>query len=276
MNKPLVSIIIPTFNSERTLGACLNSIKEQTYSPIEIIIVDKQSKDKTAVIAKEYTNQIYFYGTERSEQRNYGAKKAHGDYLCFIDSDMELSKNVVKSCVEKSHNDTNVKGIIIPEESFGEGFWAKCKKLEKSFYIGNDAIEAARFFDRDAFGKVGGYDEGLVSGEDWDLSQRIAKTGSLKRINDFIYHNEGEIDLIKSVKKKYYYAQKFSGYLNKDKNENLDKQTGLINRYKIFLSKPQKLLSDPITASGMLFMKTLEFGFGGLGYILKNKTAYVS
>ncbi|MFH7873662.1 MAG: glycosyltransferase, partial [Candidatus Aenigmatarchaeota archaeon] len=49
--KPLVSIIIPTYNSEKTLAKCLESIKNQSYKNIEIIVVDRFSKDKTAEIA---------------------------------------------------------------------------------------------------------------------------------------------------------------------------------------------------------------------------------
>jgi len=53
MNKPLVSVIIPTFNSGGTLGKCLRSIRNQTYGNVEIIVVDKFSTDKTKEIAKK-------------------------------------------------------------------------------------------------------------------------------------------------------------------------------------------------------------------------------
>ena len=56
---PLVSVIIPTYNSASTLGVCLISLKNQTYKNIEIIIVDNFSTDTTRAIAKKYTENVF-------------------------------------------------------------------------------------------------------------------------------------------------------------------------------------------------------------------------
>ena len=184
---------------------------------------------------------------------------------------MELSEGVIINCVNKIVSDNNIVSIIIPEESFGEGFWAKCKKLEKSFYVGVDWMEAARFFSKDAFQKTGGYNEGMISGEDWDLSQRVEKIGRVDRVNDFIFHNEGKLVLSKILKKKFYYAGKFLEYKESNLNtEKIAKQTGIIVRYKLFFSQPKKLFKNPLVGLGMLFMKTCEFGFGGVKYFFSS------
>lgn len=267
MSQPKVSIIVPTRNSATTLRACLESVKKQTYPAIELVVVDRDSTDDTKAIAKEYTEHVYNHGPERSAQRNFAVSKSTGEYVMIIDSDMELSPKVTAACVEKMHSD-DVAGVLIPEESFGKGFWAQCKKLERSFYVGVDWMEAARFFRRETYQKLGGYDLTMTSGEDWDLSQRVAKTGSLVRIHDYIYHNEGRINLWKTVKKKYYYAQKFSAYLKKQSSaENTSQQTGIVSRYKLFLGQPRRLWRNPILGLGMLFMKTCEFGAGGFGLV---------
>lgn len=272
MNNPLVSVIIPTRNCCENLKRSLEKISKQTYQNIEIIIVDGNSIDNTKGIAGQYTDKVFNFeklGDQRSAQRNLGVGKAQGEYILIIDSDMELSDNVVLSCVEKMEGDKNIAGIIIPEESFGEGFWAQCKKLEKSFYMGVDWIEAARFFRRLDFLTVGGYNENMISGEDWDLSQRIEYIGKIDRIDDFIRHNEGKINLIETVGKKFYYAGKILKYKENNSNqEKIVKQTGIINRYKLFLSQPKKLFKNPIVGFGMIFMKICEFGFGGVGYFL--------
>jgi len=70
---------------------------------------------------------VFIKGPERSAQRNFGAAQATGQYVVFIDSDMELAPGVVEACVVKA-TEANAAGIIIPEESFGIGFWAQCKK----------------------------------------------------------------------------------------------------------------------------------------------------
>ena len=66
--KPLVSVIIPTKNSSKTLTQCLDSIKNQDYENIEIIVVDNHSKDNTLEIAKCYTNTVYTFSPERSSK----------------------------------------------------------------------------------------------------------------------------------------------------------------------------------------------------------------
>jgi glycosyltransferase involved in cell wall biosynthesis len=268
----LVSVIVPTKNSAAFLDACLASIKAQTYSPIEIIVVDNFSTDDTQTIAKKYTDKVFAIGPERCTQRNHGAAQAAGAYIVFIDSDMTLSPTVIAECAEKM-SDESIKGIIIPEESFGEGFWAQCKKLERSFYSGIDAIEAARFFRKTDFDAVGGYNEALVSGEDWDLSDRIEMRGPLERVHNLIYHNEGRISLTKTLQKKYYYSKKAGSYLTQSQSipTAQKRRQGVVGRYHLFLSKPKKLFANPLIGAGMLFMKTCEFAFGGFG-ILVTKT----
>jgi glycosyltransferase involved in cell wall biosynthesis len=267
---PLVSIIIPTKNSASTIGACLKSIRNQTYKNIEIIVVDNNSSDKTKEISRKYTKIIFNKGPGRSTQRNFGAFKARGEGVLFIDSDMELSKNIVSDCILLLEKNKNIKGIIIPEESFGTSFWARCKKLERSFYLGIDWIEAARFFSRAVFIELKGYDKKLISGDDWDLSRRINAVYGIGRINSYIYHNEGKLQLSTLFKKKFYYGDKLKNYSDKIENKNeFTMQSSIVKRYKLFFSKPIELFKNPILGIGMLFMKMVEFIAVGTGYFLK-------
>jgi glycosyltransferase involved in cell wall biosynthesis len=264
---PLVSVIVPTKNSAQFLARCLQSIKHQTYQNIEIIVIDNHSTDDTQDIAKRFTDQVYTEGPERSAQRNSGAEKAKGEYLAIIDSDMELTVKVIEASVREITKASESVAVIIPEESFGEGFWAQCKALERSFYIGNDDIEAARFLARKTYQDLGGFDTSLVAGEDWDLTQRLRKIGSIARITEFIRHNEGRITLMNTLRKKYYYAQHARVYLEKSQTTSkITANAGPLRRYQLFLSHPTKLFSNPIIGVGVLFLKTCEYTAGGLGY----------
>jgi glycosyltransferase involved in cell wall biosynthesis len=273
--QPLVSIIVTTHNNHATLDACLASIVWQDYPNKELIIVDNNSTDDTKAIAQCYTPMVFNKGPERSAQRNYAVEQAKGEYVVIIDSDMELDSGVISACVAKVQEQPGLGSIIIPEESFGEGFWARCKQLERSFYVGVGWIEAARFFRKDLYQKAGGYDGQLVSGEDWDLSARIAALAPIGRIDEFIRHNEGRLSLIKTLQKKYYYAGLAGAYLQKNEvGSKLTAQVGPLQRYKLFFSKPVHLFRKPVVGIGMLFMKTCEFGFGGVGYLAaKRRTA---
>jgi glycosyltransferase involved in cell wall biosynthesis len=80
---PMVSVVVPTCNSAKTLDICLKSVKEQTYPNIEIILVDNSSIDNTREIAEKY-GKVFIKGPERSAQRNFGARQSNGEYLFFL------------------------------------------------------------------------------------------------------------------------------------------------------------------------------------------------
>jgi len=268
MKQPLVSVIVTTRNNTTTLDACLASIAGQSYGNCELIVVDNNSTDNTKVIAQDYTELVYNKGPERSAQRNYAVGTARGDYVFIVDSDMELQPGVVAACAAKMQADPQLGALIIPEESFGQGFWARCKRLERSFYIGNDAIEAARFFSRQLYEQVGGYDETMTGGEDWDLTRRVRQCSSVGRVSEYIQHNEGHPRFMRTVRKMYYYGRHAGAYFAKNPTQSaVTDKSGPLARYKLFLSHPTKLLRNPLTAAGMLLLKTSEFAAGGFGYL---------
>src|SRR5579864_2007469 len=112
-NLPLVTAIITTKNEESRIENCLKSISNQTYKPVEIIVVDNNSTDRTKEIAKKHTGKIYDKGPERSAQRNYGSKMAKGKFLLFLDADMQLQPGIIKECVNIC-DFQHCAGVIIP------------------------------------------------------------------------------------------------------------------------------------------------------------------
>lgn len=261
---PLVSVIVPTYNSEKYLEECLLSIREQVCGNIELIVVDNNSKDRTCEIAAQFTKKVFTCGPERCSQRNYGFGQSAGDFIVFVDSDMILSPKVISEAIAKCINpNNNYDGIYLPEISVGRGFWASCKALEKSCYMGDNTIEAARFFRRDVFQDVGGYDEALVSAEDWDLSQKVVAKGyKLGRINAVIKHNEGQLRLWQTMKKKYYYGQKIHFYVKKNPHKSLIQ---LMPLRAAFFRNWRKLVKNPLCFAGFVLMKSCEFGAGWSG-----------
>ena len=267
--KPLVSVIVPTRNSAETLEACLASITKQTYESIELIVVDNDSTDLTKQIAGKYTKYVYQKGPERSVQRNFGATQSTGGFLLFIDSDMEVTPSVISECVESVLKGQNVSAVTIPEASFGTSFWAHCKQFEKTFYTGIPWIESPRFFRKEAFLGVGGYNEKLISGEDWLLAQQITKHFRIAQISEHILHNEGSLSLFETVSKKFYYATHLHNY-TREATALKHRQLNLIARVALFLRTPDKLVRHPLLTLGLLVMKTSEFTAGAFGYLYGN------
>lgn len=279
MNKnsqALVSIIITTKNEEKNIGRLLKSIAEQTYPDIETIVVDNNSTDNTQHIIESLkiqnpTSKIFLYnkGPERSAQRNYGAKKAKGKYLLFLDADMELSKDIVKECILLSLSAKKLGGIIIPEISIAKNFWEKVKAFERSFYFEdkNSNVEAARFFPMEIFKSVGGYDEAITGPEDWDLPETIKKKGwTIYRIHSVLFHYESIPSLWSLAKKKYYYGLRAHKYLSKQQTGVTSSKTLYFLR-PVFYKYPKKYLKHPIISLGMIWMLSVELLAGGLGFL---------
>ena len=106
MEKEKVSIIIPVYNSESTLKRCIESVINQTYKNIEILIINDGSKDKSLNIMNEYKNKderiivINQKNKGLSGARNTGINNATGDYITFIDSDDYIKPNLVKDTIK--------------------------------------------------------------------------------------------------------------------------------------------------------------------------------
>src|SRR5512136_2642001 len=100
-DRPLISVVIPTFNSEEFLERCLESIRAQSYPEVEIIVVDNYSGDKTRDIAEKYADLVFLQGSERSVQVNFGVKHARGKYVYRVDSDFVVEPDVIQEAVEK-------------------------------------------------------------------------------------------------------------------------------------------------------------------------------
>jgi len=257
-------VIVPTRNSARTLEACLVSIRAQEYTPLELIVVDNHSSDATPDIARRHADKVDAFGPERSAQRNHGAEVANGAYLLFIDSDMTLAPRVVGDCVS-SIDLTGAPGVVIPETTVGDNFLARCRALERSCYLGDVSIEAARFFPRQEFERVGGYDETLTGMEDWDLSIRIAAGRQLARSESHISHDEGDLRLGPMLGKKRYYAAGSLNYWGKHGGSN-PSAANIVLR-PAFFRNWRRLVRHPILTAGFMSVKTLEAGAGALGLV---------
>lgn len=248
-----ISIIIPTYNEATIINRCLKSIGSQRN--IEIIVADNYSTDKTVKIASRYTSLIYTKGKERSAQRNFGAKRAKGDYLLFLDADMQLTKNIFVEALRLVASPRNI--VAFPEKSLGKSFWEKAIALERNLYHHEMLISAARFFPKKLFQKLGGFDEKLVAGEDWDLTIRAIRNGSqLVHTKGSIIHQERVINLKDYLNKKRYYIKNISLFSKKHPGE-YKQLSSFQYRLGIYLKNWQRLIFDPLHTIGFLFLKTL-------------------
>jgi glycosyltransferase involved in cell wall biosynthesis len=262
----LVSVVIPTYNSSSRLASCILSLKAQTYSNIEVIIVDNFSEDRTSKIAKHFDVKLLPLRSNLPTARNFGLLHAKGDYVFHLDSDMRLTSEVIEQCVRKCEEGT-FSAVSVPEMSIGEGFWGKCISLEKSLDAGDEAIITPRFFRRVVLNSLGGSDESLGAGEDWDLWVRLREKGyKVGFINAYLIHQEVS-SLAIYTRKKYRWAKTVYRYLSKHPANAL-RQWAPIKPRNLWYNR-KKILSNPHFFIGALFIKMVKISVGIIGLLAK-------
>ena len=117
---PYISIIIPVFNAEKYIEECINSILNQTYSKIEIIIINDGSTDNSEKICLELSKKdqrikyIYQNNAGVTVARKTGVENATGEWISFVDADDILSPYAIQTLIEKSKGQDIVIGDIKP------------------------------------------------------------------------------------------------------------------------------------------------------------------
>jgi glycosyltransferase involved in cell wall biosynthesis len=258
---PLVSVIVPTKNSEKFIDKCLESIKNQTYKNIEIIVVDNNSTDKTKEIALKYTNKVFNKGPERSAQMNFGASKSSGKYLYRVDSDFYVEPNVIQECVDKCEKNGFDCVAVHNTSDPTVSFWAKVRKFERDMYKGDDLIVGARFWSKKSFDAVGGFNEKMIALEDYDIHNRLLENGfSIGRIISEEIHL-GEPKTLNEICSISYKYGKTLSTINKDRR--MISQLNPI-RKAFFLNLPKFLLHPILTISFLIMniCKLIQFNRG--------------
>jgi glycosyltransferase involved in cell wall biosynthesis len=261
--QPKVTVVVPTKDSIRVIETCLRSIKNQTYGNLELIVVDNYSTDGTWEIARELADVAITAGPERSAQRNLGVERAQGEWILWIDSDMDLPPKTVELMIQQAL-ETDADGVFAPESTIGDGYWTACRALERSCCWDEILVQAPRLVKREYLLRTGGFLSSLAGTEDAELRTRMREDGcTLTSIPDLIVHDEGRMSLGFILKKRYYYGRGLREYKEKHPGA-LNEQAGAA--VKAYLRHWRKLAADPGHTIGVVFMRGAEFIAYGVGY----------
>ena len=114
MKSDIVSIIVPVYNGEKYISRCLDSLINQTYSNLEIVLVNDGSIDKSKEILNEYAktdNRIKIYdqiNQGASVARNIGLEKANGKYIMFVDADDYIDSHMVEEMIKNIKHENTI------------------------------------------------------------------------------------------------------------------------------------------------------------------------
>ena len=180
---PNVSCVVIGINCERTLFSCLESIQKLDYpKPLEIIYVDGGSTDRSVLIGRRFHNiaiiELNLKNPTPGKSRNIGWKASKGEWVHFFDSDTIVNKDWLSGAVK--HINSGLGAIFgWRKELYSSRNWFHfvadlewTKPSNESNFFGGDVL-----LRRSVLEETGGYDEGLVAGEEPELSARIRRRG---------------------------------------------------------------------------------------------------
>ena len=189
VKRPRVSFVIPVLNGERSINRCLLSIRSQIFSPgeYEVLVLDNGSTDETHQIVRRFAFTLdVIPGVSVSALRNYGAKVARGDYLAFVDADVELTPNWLKTGLANFQDQRVVaaggpRGI--PENAtWVQWTWGLHLESRRPRHQPTPVpwlYSMAFIVRRDVFLAIGGFAENLETCEDVDLCYRLGRRGTI-------------------------------------------------------------------------------------------------
>lgn len=134
----MISIIIPIYNAEKYLSRCIDSVLSQTYSDIELLLINDGSKDNSGAICKEYArkdSRIRIFYKENggvSSARNLGLNNAIGEYVMFVDSDDYMLPTMCEVMLSTLHS-KKTDLIVCGTTETGGGIWAPHYDFDYSF-----------------------------------------------------------------------------------------------------------------------------------------------
>lgn len=184
-----VSLIVPAYNEEKSLAKTLESLCGQTYSDVELIVIDNNSTDKTNSIAKKYTENVrietrkgYMHAVSR------GAQESHGDLISFCDADTLYPPQWVEQIVTEFTKNPQAVAVYGSCKTHDASPWMN--NLAGCFYTlflivsrwcGLDNTSGFNFvIKRDIFFRIGGYDPNFKKmSPDIELGKRLKKEGPI-------------------------------------------------------------------------------------------------
>jgi glycosyltransferase involved in cell wall biosynthesis len=198
---PLVSVIIPVYNCAEYLGQAIDSVLNQTFMDLEVIVVDDGSTDRTPEIAAQYRDHITYIRQPNggnAAARNRGIANARGRWLCFLDADdlwepRKLERQLLDLLRHPEWMISFVRARKFFESGDSEPMPADPSEADLwnrlAYYQPFGSSHSGMMLHASCFEQAGGFDDALRLSVDWDLFIRLADRFRIRVLPEFLVHH---------------------------------------------------------------------------------------
>lgn len=206
---PLISVILPVYNSARTLHRCLNSVYLQTWQNWEVLIVDSNSSDKTKEVCMNWVSRdpirFHYYDIPdrfASSKLNYGVSKSKGERLFLLGSDNYLEPRVFEDCVRVASEGFEAAGVPVKDLT-PASYIARCILLS---VIPVRVTHYSNFVRKDVWERLGGVDSRIPYVDDVDFYERFMSSGYRLKVIESLSLHDQRISIRWMIYKAKYYS----------------------------------------------------------------------
>jgi len=265
-----VSVVVPTYNSAKSLPLCLKGVRRQKYPYKEVLVVDNYSSDETRCIAENFGAHVILHRGTQAAARNVGLAHSKGSYVLFLDSDQQLESGVVENCVLICL-ECEVEAVKIHEIFVGLNFWGRCSMLWKNSMVKAWGPKGGipRFYIRRKLIQLLAFNDTLRWWEDLELYERLKSVGLREAwCRGHVIHYEN--DSLQNVSRKYTcYGQSLTSFRDGPA------KAPYASTFKLTLSTVAQISRDPGRSLsvflGCLFLVTVKSLSAALGFLSRLK-----
>ena len=227
--RPLISVVVTVRNEERHLAALLDSLLAQE-GPLEVLLVDSESRDRTLAIAHDYAARhrgflrVISQSGSRGIGRNRGVREARGEFVAFIDGDCFADSAWLRALRSGFRTAPVVAGRTVTVGKPSYGHLERVELFQSGYDVTYPSCNLA--YTRGLFEQLGGFDPRFITAEDIDLNLRAVRAGAAIRYvpDALVYHR------MRTTFLRFLYQAFWNGYGRKQLTE---KQGSLWGRYRI-------------------------------------------
>jgi glycosyltransferase involved in cell wall biosynthesis len=186
--------------SARVLEGCLQSVRNQRFRDLEVIVIDNFSNDGTRPIAEQFGARVILEEGTQAAAKNRGLLEASGVYILFLDADQRLEREAIDECAKLAEDD--VDAVKLPEVFLGHDFWTRASALWRNNVSETQGPKywIPRFYRKSLLIEISGFESDLRLWDDYELYERALRTGMKTRISSSRILHEEQLFLTKYLR----------------------------------------------------------------------------